>query len=147
MLQNGRSTPVVNGTPLILVTVCRDSRSEYITAAVIDEPEQCDQKELYVARLGAADHFNSSGERLTQAPAIIRQDRANNFVFEKRDLEDQADDFFGLKDNRETLENLLESGRSSPDTLNEIVNGTPLVLVNLCKGNRGDYVNATIIEK
>ena len=31
--------------------------------------------ETYVARLSAADHFNSNGERLTSIAAIIRQDR------------------------------------------------------------------------
>jgi hypothetical protein len=101
MLANGQSTPearaaITNGTPLILVTICRDGQREYVNAAVIDVPEQCDQKESYVARLGAADHFNSNGERLTEAAAIIRQDRANVYVYNKVDPEDQEDIFFCL---------------------------------------------------
>ena len=58
----------------------------------------CDLKESYLARLGPADHFNSSGERLTSAAAIIRQDRANYHQFGKRDEEDDGDDFFGSKE-------------------------------------------------
>jgi hypothetical protein len=152
MLANGRSTTearaeIVNGTPLILVTICRDGQQEYVNATIIDEAEQCDLKESYVARLGAADHFNSNGERLTGAAAIIRQDRANVYVYNKIDPEDQQDSFFASVDNRDALETLLQNGRSSPDAVNDIVNGTPLILMNVCQGSRGLYVNATVIEK
>lgn len=37
--------------------------------------------ESYIALLSDADHFNSSGQRLTSAAAIIRQDRANYHLF------------------------------------------------------------------
>ena len=105
----------------------------------------CDLKESYVARLGPADHFNSSGERLTSAAAIIRQDRANYHQFGKRDEEDDGDDFFGSKENRATLERMLENGTSSPAALDEIVNGTPLIEVSVCRGNRGrDYINVRV---
>lgn len=105
----------------------------------------CDLKESYLARLGPADHFNSSGERLTSAAAIIRQDRANYHQFGKRDEEDDGDDFFGSKENRATLERMLENGTSSPAALAEIVNGTPLIEVSVCRGNRGgDYINVRV---
>jgi hypothetical protein len=45
------------------------------------------------------------------------------------------------------LETLLQNGRSAPDAINDIINGTPLILVNVCRGNGGDYVDATVIEK
>src|SRR3984957_18842556 len=39
----------------------------------------------YVALLSEADHFNSNGQRLTSAAAIIRQDRANYHRYGIRD--------------------------------------------------------------
>lgn len=153
LLQNGRSTPgaiaeIVNGTPMVLVQVCRSaSGSEYVTVSIIEAPGQCDQKDFYVARLGAEDHFNSSGVRLDNAPAIIRQDRANFFVFNKRDPEDQSDTFFNMKESREMLEKMLENGKSTPETLAEIINGTPLIFVSVCQQDRSYYIDATVIEK
>ena len=41
--------------------------------------------ESYTALLSEADHFNSSGQRLTSAAAIIRQDRANYYRYGVRD--------------------------------------------------------------
>src|SRR5256886_13583841 len=52
------------------------------------------QVESYVAFLSEADHFNSSGERLRTAAAIIRQDRANFHRFGRRDQADESDSFF-----------------------------------------------------
>ena len=37
--------------------------------------------ETYTARLSPADHYNSNGVRLHSAAAIIRQDRANYYVY------------------------------------------------------------------
>ena len=50
--------------------------------------------ESYVALLSERDHFNSSGQRLTTAAAIIRQDRANFHRFGLRDPGDEDDTFF-----------------------------------------------------
>jgi hypothetical protein len=44
--------------------------------------------ETYTARLSPADHYNSNGVRLHSAAAIIRQDRANYYVYGIRDSED-----------------------------------------------------------
>ena len=104
----------------------------------------CNVRESYIARLGPGDHFNSNGVRLTSAAAIIRQDRANYHQFGKADPEDQGDDFFASKDNRATLERMLENGQSTPGAIAEVVNGTPLVEVIVCKGPRGDFVNVII---
>ena len=49
----------------------------------------------YTALLSEADHFNSRGQRLTTAAAIIRQNRANFHRFGIRSPEDQDDPFFG----------------------------------------------------
>jgi hypothetical protein len=100
--------------------------------------------ESYVARLSAADHFNSRGERLSSAAAIIRQDRANFYLFGKRDAEDEDDAFFASKDNRAKLEWMLEHGQSSRAVLAEIVNGTPLIEVTVCQGGGSAYINVTL---
>ncbi len=104
----------------------------------------CDVRESYIARLGAADHFNSSGVRLRSAAAIIRQDRANFHQFGKRDPEDDDDRFFASTENRALLERMLATGDSSPSVLADIINGTPLILVRVCRSARGDYVIVSV---
>jgi hypothetical protein len=88
-------------------------------------------KESYKALLSERDHFNSNGERLRSAAAIIRQDRANFHRFGIRDPADQGDVFFTDVDNRAALESLIERGTSEPHAINRIVNGTPLVRVDI----------------
>ena len=68
----------------------------------------------YVARLSEADHFNSSGQRLTSAAAIIRQDRANFHRFGIKDAQDEGDDFFADEGNRAALEQMLETRTRGP---------------------------------
>jgi hypothetical protein len=87
--------------------------------------------ESYTARLSARDHFNSNGERLRSAAAIVRQDRANFYVYGLRDSEDEPDSFFSSKGNRARLEEMLENGRTTPDAISRIVNGTPLIRVDI----------------
>jgi len=87
--------------------------------------------EAYQARLSASDHFNSNGERLRDPAAILRQDRANFHQFGIRDAEDEDDVYFGKKANRARLEAMLRSGRLDRATRNAILNGEPLVLVEV----------------
>jgi lipase chaperone LimK len=100
----------------------------------------------YVARLSAADHFNSNGERLTSAAAIIRQDRANFHRFGVRDLEDESDPFFADQDNRAALEQMLERGRAAPGVIDRVVNGTPLVRVEVHRSGSGPFIVVTLIN-
>src|ERR1700693_6465061 len=86
--------------------------------------------ESYTARLSARDHYNSNGQRLKSAAAIIRQDRANFYVYGLRDSEDEPDPYFSSKDNRARLEEMLENGQTTPDAIDRIVNGTPLIRVD-----------------
>jgi hypothetical protein len=97
--------------------------------------------ESYTARLSAADHYNSNGVRLRSAAAIIRQDRANFFVYGIRDQEDQDDAFFSSKANRAILERLLEHGSTTAGAEQAIVNGTPLIQVDIYR----NFINVTII--
>src|ERR1700736_1548798 len=87
--------------------------------------------ESYTARLSARDHFNSNGERLQSAAAIIRQDRANFYVYGLRDSEDQPDSSVRNKGNRARLEQLLDNGRTTRDAIYRVINGTPLIRVDI----------------
>jgi hypothetical protein len=87
--------------------------------------------EVYEARLSAQDHFNSNGERLTTAAAIIRQDRANYHKFDLRDPEDEGDSFFASAENRARLEALIARGSVTPRAARAILNGTPLIVVTV----------------
>ena len=98
--------------------------------------------ESYVARLSPKDHFNSNGQRLTSAAAIIRQDRANFYVYGIRDPEDEADVFFQSKENRALLETLLEHGRSAPAAIERVVNGTPLIRVDVYR----NFITVTVVS-
>lgn len=102
--------------------------------------------ETYRARLSARDHFNTNGERLTSPAEIIRQDRANVHRFGIVDPEDQSDQFFSSEKNRAILEKLLEAGHSKPAAYQAVVNGTPVVVVTVLRGNRGEYVTVSIIH-
>jgi len=100
--------------------------------------------ESYTARLSSADHFNSSGERLTSPAAIVRQDRANFHKFGIRDAEDESDGYFADQGNRALMERLLERGRTSRAARNAIVNGTPLIRVDVYDGADGAYVEVGV---
>jgi hypothetical protein len=90
-----------------------------------------DYVETYTALLSPRDHYNSNGVRLRSAAAIIRQDRANFYVYGLRDSEDEPDPYFSSKNNRARLEDMLENGRTTPDAIDRIVNGTPLIRVEI----------------
>jgi|HubBroStandDraft_6_1064221.scaffolds.fasta_scaffold470312_1 hypothetical protein len=98
--------------------------------------------ETYTARLSSADHYNSNGVRLHSAAAIIRQDRANYYVYGIRDSEDEPDSFFSVKSNRARMEQMLENGRATPDALDRIVNGTPLIRVDIYSTG----INVTVVS-
>jgi hypothetical protein len=101
----------------------------------------------YVALLSEADHFNSQGQRLTSAAAIIRQDRANFHRFKIRDPEDQDDPLFGDERNRSALEQMLERGRADPAVISRIVNGTVLIRVDIYRSSSGPFIQATLLDK
>lgn len=92
------------------------------------------------ARLSAADHFNSIGARLTSAAAIIRQDRANFYVFGSYDTEDEVDSFLDGKANRAKLERMLNPGTFSPSAMRATLNGTPLTHVEIYH----DFINVYV---
>lgn len=99
----------------------------------------------YTAYLSERDHFNSNGQRLTSAAAIIRQDRANYHRFNRGDAADEWDSIFGSIDARARMESLLNKGSSSASAIAQIVNGTPFVTVEVWGyGGNIDHINVTV---
>jgi hypothetical protein len=159
LLNRGTSRPaalraIINGTPTVTVSIYRnDAGRDYVNVVVNGAGDQVERSgddglvESYVAVLSEQDHLNSSGERLTSAAAIIRQDRANFHKLGKRDPGDEGDRFFASANNREILEQLLNRGTSRPAVLRAIVNGTPTVTVKIYRTASGNnYVNVTVSE-
>ena len=98
--------------------------------------------ESYTARLSPRDHYNRNGVRLTSAAAIIRQDRANFYVYGLRDSEDEPDSFFSSKSNRARLEEMLENGRATRIAIDRVINGTPLIRVDIYANG----INVTVLS-
>ncbi|MGQ0595616.1 MAG: hypothetical protein ACT4QB_24170 [Gammaproteobacteria bacterium] len=103
--------------------------------------------ESYLAHLGAADHFNSKGQRLTAPALIIRQDRANFHKFVRRDPGDEADQYFADASNRELLQQMLQRGRTTREAFHAIVNSQPMIRVNVYRDEGGDYVTADALHE
>jgi S1-C subfamily serine protease len=101
----------------------------------------------YTALLSEADHFNSRGQRLNTAAAIIRQNRANFHRFGIRSPEDQDDPFFANEGNRAALEQMLDRGRADPGVIERIVNGPPvLVRVDIFRSASGPFIRVTLLN-
>ena len=82
---------------------------------------------------------------MRNAAAIIRQDRANFHRFGLRDPDDEWDSFFGSKANRARMESMLNNGTSDPGVRSRIVNGTPIVRVEIYgRGSRGTYIRIIV---
>lgn len=88
----------------------------------------------YYARLSKKDHYNSSGNLLTKVEGIIQQDRANVYALGHRDPEDNLDFFFDIKENRALIGKLIANSQISDETSAAIINGTPLVFVQIYNG-------------
>lgn len=97
----------------------------------------------YYARLSKQDHYNSAGNLLTKIEGIIQQDRANVYVFERGDHEDNQDFFFVNKDNRALIGTLIANSTIDKNTATRIINGTPLVFVKIYKA----YLNISVVSE
>jgi hypothetical protein len=103
--------------------------------------------ETYRAYIGRDDLRNSNGTRLTQPWQIIRQDRANFYVYGLRDRGDQDDIYFSSKDNRAALEAMLANGSMSREAANMILNGDVWIEVKIYgHGNIGDRIDVTVSD-
>ncbi len=119
-----------------------------LVAVTALQPVAANAQELlasYTARLSSKDHFNSSGARLRSAAAIIRQDRANFHRYGRRDPQDQWDSFFASKANCARMERMLNRGTSTRAVRSRIVNGTPIIRVEIYgRGNRGSHIEVWV---
>ena len=102
--------------------------------------------ESYTAFLSEADHFNSNGQRLTSAAAIIRQDRANFHRFGRGDAGDEGDSFFADINNSAAMERMLERGRATSGAISAIVNRTPLIRVDIYRDGEGHFIRVTVLN-
>ncbi|SFZ83484.1 hypothetical protein SAMN02983003_1673 [Devosia enhydra] len=101
----------------------------------------------YIAQINYHDLFNSSGVRLTEPAAIIRQDRANYHRFGRRDPLDEGDTFFADAGNRQALETMLLNGEISLDAAHSIIDGGAVIQVEIYgRGPRGDWVEVTVLN-
>jgi hypothetical protein len=117
------------------------------TAIAVATPVRAQQLvDSYRALLSERDHFNSNGQRLTSAAAIIRQDRANYHRFGLRDPQDENDGFFADAGNRDALEQMLEHGRAEPGVISRIVNETVLIRVDIYRSADGPFIRVTLLN-
>jgi len=93
-------------------------------------------REVYYARLGYQDHYNSHGVRLHSVAAILRQDRANYHKFYWRDPDDTGDTFFRSKYNRSIFERIIANSYIPPNIRNAILYGEPYIRVTIYNDNR-----------
>jgi hypothetical protein len=101
----------------------------------------------YVAYIGQADLYNSSGTRLREPWQIMRQDRANFHRFGVSQGGDEWDPFFGSIDNRATMERMLMNGKIDPAARRNLVAGGATVFVRIYgRGGRGDFVEVDVVR-
>ena len=102
----------------------------------------------YTTRISDSDKYNSSGALLaknysnTAVASILRQDRANFYVYNKEDREDEADCLFDTKGTRAKMEKSLASGSIPQYTKKIIVDRHPLLYVDVYD----DHINVKIIQ-
>ena len=80
---------------------------------------------------------------LASSPALA--DRLVESYVARLGPEDQSDDFFQSANNRELLQEFLDRGRTTPSAYRMIVNGQPLIRVNIYRRRGGDYVDVDVI--
>ena len=95
----------------------------------------------YVARISDQDHQASDGYPLDTAAQMVRQDRANFHKFHNSDPDDENDVWFRTNDQRARLERMLGQGGAMNSTRRAIVNGEPLIQVDVYR----NHVEVTII--
>lgn len=85
----------------------------------------------YVAYIGQADLFNSSGARLSAPWQVLRQDRANYHRFGIAQPGDEWDPFFDDAADRAMMEEMLAEGYISSQAAADIMSGGATVIVRI----------------
>jgi hypothetical protein len=83
--------------------------------------------DTYCAQISENDKFNSDGEALTGAAAMIQQDRANFHRFDLRDPDDQPDTTFEDAEARARIPDLIDNGFIPADVAEAIETDEPVV--------------------
>jgi hypothetical protein len=96
-----------------------------------DAHSQAALVDSYCTQISEKDKAASDGFRLTDAASIIRQDRANYHRFDRRDADDEGDTVFASAAARQSIPAMLKSGHIEPSIVDEIVQGTPRICVDV----------------
>ena len=102
----------------------------------------------YTARISYADKHNSKNESIaknhsnTTVAGILRQDRANYYVFNKKDREDEKDCVFHSKTARDNMQKSIAASSMPQYAKQIIVNENPLINVDVYS----EHVDVEIIE-
>lgn len=96
----------------------------------------------YLTLLGVEDLRNSSGVRLTNAAAIIAQDRANYHRFGIRHRDDQNDPWFHIRGNRAAIPRLVQVDAYTADI---IVRQGALVYIEVYADPTGQMTRMTVV--
>lgn len=102
----------------------------------------------YTTRISDSDKVNSSGASLAKnysnaaVANILRQDRANFYVLNQQDTEDEADCLFDSKPARAAMQKSLTSGSLPQYAKKIIVDSHPLLDIDIYD----DYIDVKIIE-
>jgi hypothetical protein len=83
----------------------------------------------YVAFIGEADLYNSSGARLSAPWQVVRQDRANFHRFGIRQPGDEWDPVFDDVDDRALMERYIRDGHISAQAAADIMRGGATIVV------------------
>lgn len=91
----------------------------------------------YTARISDADKHNSKGAAMAKnysnatVASILRQDRANFYVFNKQDSEDESDCVFHSKTARANMQKSISLGSIPQYAKQAIVDDNPLIFVDV----------------
>lgn len=101
----------------------------------------------YRARISENDKYSSSGNYIATktnkatAAGVLRQDRANYHKFGIRDSEDMDDCLMNSASWRAKFEKMIANGTADNSSIDAIVNGNPLVTVDLYEDSINVIVN------
>ena len=80
----------------------------------------------YGAEITQSDRYNSNGQRLSSVREILRQDRANYYVYGTSSRLDQPDGYFKSKSNRGIFDRAKIT--ISPSLASSIISGGPVLI-------------------
>ncbi len=114
----------------------------------LSAPAQAEQLASYFTELGYQDYFNSRGMALTDAAAVLQQDRANFHRFGLRHPGDEPDPYFGNQQTRAAIPELFRAGPNRGYPQNVLSGGWPghasQWLIQICGG--AGYVTHIVVD-